>query len=101
MATKRYARVVDEYIVEVIELPAAIKISDVFHPDVVFEEVGRSVEAGMVRNGEGFTFPHAPEQTAGEPRQTSVVGGTPAGLELPSSRSQRATAVQAAIDKIA
>ncbi len=62
----RYARIIDDVVVEVVDLPGDIALASVFPPELGFESVSASVEAGMVRSGGDFAFPDDPGLSAGE-----------------------------------
>lgn len=60
----RYARILDDIVFEIVDLPVDLDIAVMFPPELGFEPVAASVEAGMVRSGVDFRLPAVPELSA-------------------------------------
>lgn len=70
----KYGRIVEGVVAETFTPPAGVKITDCFHPSLVFIPVDSDVEAGWIQNEDGtFSAPPPPEPAPEEPAATDPV----------------------------
>lgn len=76
----RYARIIDDVVVEIVDLPDDVLLSGVFSPDLGFEPVAGSVDAGMIRVGDGFVvapLPAAPPEPSPVAKLAAFLAANP------------------------
>lgn len=100
----RVARIVDDIVIEVLDLPEGLALADAFSPGLGFEEVHDQVDEGMVRVGDSFEIPGLPQPSLNDVKAALKLGVDQAAeierLKYITPGAGQAMTYQAKVDEV-